>query len=40
MSISQKDIVKQSIEQKGDSSWRDVLYEVISKANSVAGNSL
>ncbi len=39
MSINQKTIVKQSAEQKRDSSWREVLYEVIFKADTVAGKS-
>ena len=39
MSITQKDTVKHSVEQKKDNSWREVLYEVIFKADTVAGKS-
>ncbi|KHE91879.1 MAG: ion transporter [Candidatus Scalindua rubra] len=39
MSIIQKETVRQTVEQKKDSSWRDVLYEVIFKADTVSGKS-
>jgi voltage-gated potassium channel len=39
MSIIQRDTVEHSVELKRDSSWRDVLYEVIFKADTVAGKS-
>ena len=39
MSITQSSAVKQSVEQRKDSSWRDVLYDVIFKADTIAGKS-
>lgn len=39
MSITQKNTLKESVEQKSDSNWRDVLYEVIFKADTVVGKS-
>ncbi|MHC4320681.1 MAG: ion transporter [Planctomycetota bacterium] len=39
MSATQSEPVKRSVEQKRDSSWRDVLYDVIFKADTVAGKS-
>ena len=39
MSITQSGTVKHSVEQKRDSSWRDILYDVIFKADTVAGKS-
>ncbi len=39
MSITKRETVKLSVEQKGDNSWRDVLYDVIFKADTFAGKS-
>ena len=39
MNTIQRDTVKQSVELKRDSGWRDVLYDVIFKADTVAGKS-
>ena len=39
MSITQSGTEKQPAEQKLDSNWRDVLYDVIFKADTVAGKS-
>ena len=39
MSITQSGTIKQPTEQKRDSNWRDILYDVIFKADTVAGKS-
>ena len=39
MSITHSDTVKQPAEQKRDSNWRDVMYDVIFKEDTVAGKS-
>jgi voltage-gated potassium channel len=39
MSISQKEIVKESAEQTRGSNWREVLYDIIFKADTIAGKS-
>jgi Ion transport protein. len=39
MSITQSGTAKQAAEQKRDSNWRDALYDVIFKADTVAGKS-
>ena len=39
MSITQSGTVKQPEDKKKDSNWRDVLYDVIFKADTVAGKS-
>jgi voltage-gated potassium channel len=39
MNTIQRDTVKRSVELERDSGWRDVLYDVIFKADTVAGKS-
>ncbi len=39
MSITQRKIVKQSVEQERNNNWQDVLYNVIFKADTVSGKS-
>ncbi|GAX59567.1 kef-type K+ transport systems, predicted NAD-binding component [Candidatus Scalindua japonica] len=39
MSITQKETIKRSVEQESDNNWRDVLYDVIFKADTVPGKS-
>lgn len=39
MSAKQRETLKRSVEQKSDGNWRDVLYDVIFKADTVPGKS-
>ncbi len=39
MSITQRETVNSSVERERDSNWRDVLYDVIFKADTTAGKS-
>ncbi len=39
MNISQNNITKQSVEYKRDGGWREIVYEIIFKADTIAGKS-